>query len=107
MNYICVKIAVLMLPKENPEEFYSRFQDQLKDSQEWPGPFMFKFIIRGDDQKVKKLREIFEGTNAKFKLKKSSKKTFVSVSFLATMENPISVIDVYKKTSSIEGIITL
>jgi uncharacterized protein len=107
LNYICVKIAVLMLPKENPEEFYSRFQDQLKDSQEWPGPFMFKFIIRGDDQKVKKLREIFEGTNAKFKLKKSSKKTFVSVSFLATMENPISVIDVYKKTSSIEGIITL
>lgn len=107
MNYICVKIAVLMTPKENPEEFYSRFQDQLKDSQEWPGPFMFKFIIRGDDQKVKKLREIFEGTNAKFKLKKSSKKTFVSVSFLATMENPISVIDVYKKTSSIEGIITL
>ena len=107
MNYICVKIAVLMLPKENPEEFYSRFQDQLKDSQEWPGPFMFKFIIRGDNQKVKKLREIFEGTNAKFKLKKSSKKTFVSVSFLATMENPISVIDVYKKTSSIEGIITL
>ena len=96
-----------MLPKENQEEFYSRFQDQLKDSQEWPGPFMFKFIIRGDDQKVKKLREIFEGTNAKFKLKKSSKKTFVSVSFLATMENPISVIDVYKKTSSIEGIITL
>ena len=96
-----------MLPKENQEEFYSRFQDQLKDSQEWPGPFMFKFIIRGDDQKIKKLREIFEGTNAKFKLKKSSKKTFVSVSFLATMENPISVIDVYKKTSSIEGIITL
>ncbi|MDG1264400.1 MAG: DUF493 family protein [Flavobacteriaceae bacterium] len=96
-----------MLPKENQEEFYSRFQDQLKDSQEWPGPFMFKFIIRGDDQKIKKLREIFEGTNAKFKLKKSSKKTFVSVSFLVTMENPISVIDVYKKTSSIEGIITL
>jgi len=107
LNYICVKIAVFMLPKENQEEFYSRFQDQLKDSQEWPGPFMFKFIIRGDDQKIKKLREIFEGTNAKFKLKKSSKKTFVSVSFLATMENPISVIDVYKKTSSIEGIITL
>jgi len=107
LNYICVKIAVLMIPKENPEEFYSRFQDQLKDSQEWPGPFMFKFIIRGDDQKVKKLREIFEGTDAKFKLKKSSKNTFVSVSFLATMENPISVIDVYKKASTIEGIITL
>lgn len=107
MNYICVKIAVLMIPKENPEEFYSRFQEQLKDSQEWPGPFMFKFIIRGDDQKVKKLRDIFEGTDAKYKLKNSSKKTFVSVSFLTTMKNPASVIDVYKKASAIEGIITL
>ena len=35
-----------MIPKENPEEFYSRFHEQLTDSQEWPGPFLFKFIIR-------------------------------------------------------------
>ena len=33
-----------MIPKENPEEFYSRFHEQLTDSQEWPGPFLFKFI---------------------------------------------------------------
>ncbi len=107
MNYICVKIEVSMIPSENPEEFYSRFHEQLKDSQEWPGPFMFKFIIRGDDQKVAKLREIFEGIDAKLKLKNSKKKTFVSVSFLATMKNSASVIDVYKKASAIEGIITL
>ena len=107
LNYICVKIAVLMIPKENPEEFYSRFHEQLTDSQEWPGPFLFKFIIRGDQQKVEKLKQIFKGKQAKLKLKNSSKNTFVSVTFLAEMENPTEVINIYKAASTIEGIITL
>ncbi|MDB4015994.1 DUF493 domain-containing protein [Flavobacteriaceae bacterium] len=107
LNYICVKIAVLMIPKENPEEFYSRFHEQLTDSQEWPGPFLFKFIIRGDQQKVEKLKQIFESKQAKLKLKNSSKNTFVSVTFLAEMENPTEVINIYRAASTIEGIITL
>ena len=96
-----------MIPKENPEEFYSRFHEQLTDSQEWPGPFLFKFIVRGDQQKVEKLKQIFEGKQAKLKLKNSSKNTFVSVTFLAEMENPTEVINIYKAASTIEGIITL
>ena len=107
LDYICVKIAVLMIPKENPEEFYSRFHEQLTDSQEWPGPFLFKFIVRGDQQKVEKLKQIFEGKQAKLKLKNSSKNTFVSVTFLAEMENPTEVINIYRAASTIEGIITL
>ena len=107
LNYICVKIAVLMITKKNPEEFYSRFHKQLKDSQEWPGPFLFKFIIRGDQQKVENLKQMFEGKQAKLKLKNSSKNTFVSVTFLAEMENPTEVINIYKAASTIEGIITL
>ena len=96
-----------MIPKENPEEFYSRFHEQLTDSQEWPGPFLFKFIIRGDAQKVEQLKKLFAGSDAKLKLKNSSKNTFVSVSFLATMKNPDQIIQIYKSASAIEGIITL
>ena len=94
-----------MIPKEYSEEFYSRFHQQLKNSQEWPGPFLFKFIVRGDIQKVSKL--IFEGKGAQLKLKNSSKNTFVSVSFLVKMKNPDEIIAIYKAASSIEGIITL
>ena len=107
MNYICVKIEVSMIPSENPEEFYSRFHEQLTDSQEWPGPFLFKFIIRGDQQKVEKLKQIFEGKQAKLKFKNSSKSTFVSVTFLAELKNPTEVINIYRAASTIEGIITL
>jgi putative lipoic acid-binding regulatory protein len=96
-----------MIPKDNPEEFYSRFHEQLTDSQDWPGPFLFKFIIRGDEEKIDRLKQIFEDKRAKLKLKNSSKNTFVSVTFLAEMENPDEVISIYKAASSIEGIITL
>jgi putative lipoic acid-binding regulatory protein len=50
---------------------------------------------------------LFEGSDAKLKLKNSSKNTFVSVSFLATMKNPDQIIQIYKSASAIEGIITL
>ena len=96
-----------MIPKENPEEFYSRFHEQLANSQDWPGPFLFKFIIRGDEQKMNQLKQIFENKQAKLKLKNSSKNTFVSATFLAQMKNPSEVIDIYKTASKIEGIITL
>jgi len=96
-----------MIPKEDSEEFYSRFHEQLTDFQDWPGPFLFKFIIRGDVQKVNQLKQMFEGKSAQLKLKNSSKKTFVSVSFLAKMKNPDEIIAIYKAASTIEGIITL
>lgn len=107
LDYICVKIAVLMIPNKDSEEFYSRFHQQLTDSQKWPGPFLFKFIIRGDAQKVEQLKKLFAGSDAKLKLKNSSKNTFVSVSFLATMKNPDQIIQIYKSASAIEGVITL
>ena len=50
-----------MIPKEDSEEFYSRFHQQLADSQDWPGPFLFKFIIRSDEHKVNQLKKMFEG----------------------------------------------
>ncbi len=96
-----------MIPKENIEEFYSRFREQLANSQEWPGPFLFKFITKDQQNKINQLKYIFEGKTATFKLRNSSKKTFVSVSFLADMKSPDEVIDVYKSASTIEGIITL
>ena len=96
-----------MIPKEDSEEFYSRFHQQLADSQDWPGPFLFKFIIRGDEHKVNQLKKMFEGKEVQLKLKNSSKNTFVSVSFFAKMKNPDEIIAIYKAASTIEGIITL
>ena len=52
--------------KENPEEFYSRFHEQLLNSQEWPGDYLFKFILREGEVKKDVLKEMFTQKSAVF-----------------------------------------
>lgn len=96
-----------MLPKENPEEFYSRFHEQLLNSQEWPGVYLFKFIVREGEVKEDVLKEMFTQKSAVFSRKVSSKKTFTSLSVKVKMEDPDAVIAIYKQAQKIKGLITL
>ena len=96
-----------MLPKENPEEFYSRFHEQLLNSQDWPGVYLFKFILREGEVKEDVFKEIFTQKEAVFSRKVSSKKTFTSLSVKVKMEDPDAVIAIYKKAQKIKGLITL
>ena len=96
-----------MLPKENPEEFYSRFHEQLLNSQEWPGVYLFKFILREGEVKEDAIKELFPHKSAVFSRKVSSKKTFTSLSVKVNMEDPDAVIAIYKQAQKIKGLITL
>ena len=96
-----------MLPKENSEEFYSRFHEQLTASQSWPGKYLFKFILRLGQAEETQLEELFNATDAVFTKKASSKKTYVSLSVMVTMENPDAVIAIYRKVQQLKGVITL
>ncbi len=96
-----------MLPKENPEEFYSRFHEQLLNSQDWPGVYLFKFILREGEVKEQVLKDMFTQKEAVFSKKASSKKTFTSLSVKVTMEDPDAVIAIYKQAQKIKGLITL
>ena len=96
-----------MLPKENPEEFYSRFHEQLLNSQDWPGQYLFKFILREGEVKEDALKEMFQQKSAVFSRKVSSKKNFTSLSVKVNMEDPDAVIAIYKQAQKIKGLITL
>lgn len=96
-----------MLPKENPEEFYSRFHEQLLNSQDWPGVYLFKFILREGEVKEQVIKDMFTQKEAVFSKKASSKKTFTSLSVKVTMEDPDAVIAIYKQAQKIKGLITL
>ena len=96
-----------MLPKENPEEFYSRFHEQLLNSQEWPGKYLFKFIIRLGEVDEGVLLDLFTGMDTKIGRKVSSKNTFTSISITVSMHSPAKVIAIYKQAQSIKGVITL
>ena len=89
------------------KEFYSRFYDQLVISQDWPGKYFFKFIVRSESPHLKVLKTYFKSTNAIISEKKSSKKSFTSLSVKVEMKTPEDVIKIYKKSSKLEGVIAL
>ena len=92
---------------DNKEEFYSRFFDQLSQSQSWPGIYLFKFIVKSESDNLIKLKEIFSTKKAFFYEKKSSKNKFTSLSIKVKMNSPKDVIEIYKTCSKLKGVIAL
>ena len=89
------------------DDFYSRFYDQLLESQSWPGIYLFKFIVKTESQHLITLKNFFDNLDTNILEKSSSKNNFTSLSVKVKMDSPESVIQIYKKAADLEGIIML
>ena len=90
------------------EEFYAKLKKQLQDTSLWPSPYLFKFIIKSDTDKVNQINAIFDNLGAVIETKPSTKGNYTSVSINVTMKNPDAVIHKYKQVAEkIEGVISL
>ena len=96
-----------MNSKENPDDFYERFLQQLEESQNWPGLFMFKFIVNSNSHQIDKLKDLFNNPSEGVSLVNSSKNKFQSLTITIEMKSPLEVIAIYKKASEFEGVIIL
>jgi putative lipoic acid-binding regulatory protein len=96
-----------MNSKEKPDDFYERFHKQLEESQNWPGLYMFKFIVKSGSHQIDKLKDLFNNPNEGVSLVNSSKKKFQSLTITIEMKSPQEVIAIYKKASEFEGVIIL
>ena len=88
-------------------DFYNRFEIQLKESQSWPGIYMFKFIIKNNFKDLDKLKAILSDYKGDFKVKSSDKGNYKSISFESFFDSPIEIISIYKKIGSLDNIISL
>jgi putative lipoic acid-binding regulatory protein len=96
-----------MNSKENPDDFYERFLQQLEESQNWPGLYMFKFIVKSNSNQIDKLKDLFNNPSEGVSLVNSSKNKFQSLTITIEMKSPLEVIAIYKKASEFEGVIIL
>jgi len=92
---------------KDPEEFYKRLQEQLKDSTSWPSDYLYKFIVESDPEKIAKIHEIFNNTGAVIELKQSKKGKYTSVSVTVNLKDPEAVVEKYKEVGKVEGVISL
>jgi len=96
-----------MNSKENPKKFYERFYGQLEASQDWPGLYMFKFIVKSKSLQLEKLKKLFDNSQKEVSLVSSSKNTFQSLTVKVQMASPDQVIDIYKKVGKMNEVIIL
>lgn len=90
------------------EEFYKNLKNQLEQYTRWPAPYLFKFIIPTDEEKIQQILSFFEDIpNAKAKTKTSSKGQYTSVSIEAIIDSADVVIEKYQQVSVVEGLLSL
>ncbi len=78
-------------------------KEQLDSQTDFPTLYMFKFIVpTGQEHEVARLLPHNEAV-----LKKSTKGNYASVTIKAMMPSSESIISVYERASTIEGIISL
>lgn len=89
------------------EEFYKRLKSQLEEDTSWPSPFLFKFIVPAELDKIAEVRVVFDGMNADIVTRDSKNGKYTSISIRVTMDSPDSVIEKYLQVSKVEGVISL
>ena len=89
------------------KDFYLRFKEQLLESQDWPGIYIFKFIVKDNSEEYNQLKKYLKNFEGKKSLKSSSKKKFLSLTFEFYANSPIDVINIYKGIENIDNIISL
>ena len=92
---------------QKSEVFYKRLREQLEVDTTWPAPYMYKFIVPANLEKVAEIEAIFDETNATIQTRDSSKGSYTSVSIKVNMDSPDAVIEKYLEVSKVEGVISL
>jgi uncharacterized protein len=79
------------------------FKEKLEAETAFPSLYMFKFIVTsGKEEEIAALLP-----NNEMKLKTSSKGNYVSATIKAMMPSSDAIIEIYRKASLIEGVISL
>ena len=88
------------------EDFYANLKSKLEDQFTWPQPYLFKFIIPSDNEKLALVQALF-GAEAQVSTRQSKSNKFTSISAKEVMISPDEVIKVYRAAEKIEGIMSL
>lgn len=86
---------------------YDRIRKALDQLHEWPGVYMFKFIVPADNEKIAQLQALFNSNTAQIVTRPSSKGNFIALTAREVMVSAEQVLEKYQEAASIEGIIAL
>ena len=97
-----------MSDNKKSEEFYEKLKSQLYDTNTWPAEYLYKFIVKSNQEKITEIETLFDNMGAVINTVESKNGKYTSVSINVSMQDPEAVISKYKEvTENIEGVISL
>lgn len=87
-------------------EKFEGLRKKLEAQEEWPGIYMFKFIIPNDNHRLAMVESLF-GPEAQVTIHQSRKGNYLSISAKEMMMSADEVIQRYVRAAEIEGLIAL
>ena len=82
----------------------NKFKELLNQEYNWPARYTFKFILPAGEEKA--IEAIFK-KDVEIKKKPSSGGKYTSITIYAIMASADEIVELYKATSAISGIISL
>lgn len=85
---------------------WNSFRARLNNLKEWPQNYMFKFIVPSEMDKIARVESLFHESAVIYR-KESKNGNFISISAKQNVDNPEQIIEIYKKATKIENIVSL
>lgn len=93
--------------EDNTEEFYKNFKKTLEETTEFPGTYLYKFIVLNEHKRLAEVHRIFDEKNPQFQTKESKNGKYTSVTVNIYVLDADEVIRYYKEAAEIPDIIML
>ncbi|AZB22669.1 DUF493 domain-containing protein [Chryseobacterium manosquense] len=91
----------------NPEDFYISLKEKLEATHDFPGDYLFKFIVTNDESKHTEIYRVFDDVKFTLTTKDSKNGKYTSISINAFVLDADQVIKIYKEVGKIPGVIML
>ncbi len=88
---------------QNLDEKWKKLKHVLDNHEEFPLKYCFKFIVKAEQ--IDALTALFE--DQEVEIRDSKNGNYKSCTFTLVMEDSDSIVEMYKRASEIEGLITL
>lgn len=88
------------------ENEINELREKLGKLLKFPTVYMFKFIFEADNRKVAQIESFFDEKST-VNIRQSSRNHYLSITVKMPANNIEEIMDIYRKVSSIEGILYL
>ncbi|MCB4235352.1 DUF493 domain-containing protein [Kaistella anthropi] len=85
----------------NPEDFYISLKEKLEATHDFPGDYLFKFIVTNDESKHTEIYRVFDDVKFTLTTKDSKNGKYTSMSINAFVLDADQVIKIYKEVGKI------